>query len=133
MRAPSSVLVMFKKRPFVAKALHIAVSRLRQSQKMALDKHDPLIPSLVINIICQTFFYGEPCRTSRSYIPSINLFTNPGSSRYIFLSLSHLDLRHGVRDLPSNPPDARSIFLKEFRDGIAPRDSKLDHGSGSLL
>jgi len=56
---------------------------------------------------------------------------NPGSSRYIFLSFSHLDLHHGVRDLPSNPPDARSIFLNEFRDGIAPRDSKLDHGSGS--
>ena len=58
---------------------------------------------------------------------------NPGSSRYIFLSLSHLYLRHGVRDLPSNPPDARSILLKEFCDGIAPRDSKIDHGSGSLL
>ena len=58
---------------------------------------------------------------------------NPGPSRYIFLSLSHLDLCHGVRDLPSNPPDARSILLKEFRHGIAPRDSKIDHGNGSLL
>jgi len=58
---------------------------------------------------------------------------NPGSSRYIFLSLSHLDLRHGVRDLHSIPTDARSIFLNEFRDGIAPRDSNVDHGSGSLL
>ena len=58
---------------------------------------------------------------------------NPGSSRHIFLSFSHLDLRHGVRDLPSSPPDARSIFLKEIRDAIAPRDSKLDHRSGSSL
>ena len=89
----------------------------------------------VITIICQTFFYGEPssCRISPSYILSIDLFTNPGSSRYIFFSLSHLDLRHGVRDLPSHLLDARSALLNEFRNGIAPRDSKLDHGSGSLL
>ena len=58
---------------------------------------------------------------------------NPRSSRYIFLYFSHLDLRHDVSDLPSNPPDAPSVFLMEFRDGIAPRDSKLDHGSGSSL
>ena len=58
---------------------------------------------------------------------------NSGSSRHIFLSFSHLDLHYGVRGLPSNPPDAPSIFLKEFRDGIAPRVSKLDHGSGSSL
>ena len=58
---------------------------------------------------------------------------NPGSFRHIFLSLSHLDLRHGVSDLPSNQPDARSIFLNEFRHKIGPRDSKLNHGSGSLL
>ena len=58
---------------------------------------------------------------------------NPGQSRYILLSLSYLDLRHGVRVLPSNPPYASSIFLNEFRGGIAPRDSKLDHGSGSLV
>jgi hypothetical protein len=68
-----------------------------------------------------------------SYIPSIDLSVNPGSSRYIFLSLSVLCPHHGVRDLPSNPLDARSAFLKEFRDGIAPKDSKLDHGSGSSL
>ena len=70
---------------------------------------------------------------SLSYTPSIDPSMNSGSSRHIFLSLSHLDLHHGVRDLPFNPPDARSIFLKKFRDGIAPRDSKLDHGSGSSL
>ena len=90
---------------------------------------------MVITIICQTLFYGEPsgCLISPSCIPSIDLFMNPGPSRYISLSLSHLDLHHDVRHLPSKLPCACSIFLMEFRDGIAPRVSKLDHGSGSLL
>ena len=100
---------------------------------MAFDLLDSVLLYRVISILCQTFFYGESCRISPSSIPYIDLSMNPAESRYIFLSLSHLDLHHAVRDLPPNPPHARSIFLKQFRDGIAPRESKLNHESGSSL
>jgi len=66
----------------------------------------------VISIICQTFFYGESCRISPSYVPSIDLSMNPGPSRYIFLSLSHLDLCYGASLLIRPMPQA--FFSRNF-------------------
>jgi len=82
----------------------------------AIDLVDPYVRVLVITAICQTFVYGEPsgCLISPSCIPSIDLVMNPGPSRHIFLSLSHLDLHHGVRYLPSNPFMLAAFFSINF-------------------
>jgi len=50
---------------------------------------------------------------------------NLGPSSYMFLSPSHLDLHHGVRYLPSNPPDfSQGISRCNSTKGLQSRSRK---------
>src|SRR6267142_7230846 len=50
--------------------------------------------------------------------------------RYIFVSHSHCGSRHGVRDPSPNLP-VDLFFSKDYHDGTAQRDSRVEHGNGS--